>query len=205
MSLSMLILFLSIQLVAQQRTYYNYDYPWTFGLNGGAAWQYGDVDPSLGYGFGLDLAKRIGGKQNSWFALDARGRLMFARQYGQGSERVYNLSDFSALSDSNNVSNYNDLGYAFHNHQTSLGELDLEGVITLNRLRERTGWSVQFFGGIGIGLYDVQTDQVGGLGDVYEYNLIDTTQSAGRIRRDVRARRDMIYDGPASGFESGGR
>ena len=197
------ILCLGFSAHAQQTTYYNYNYPWTFGINGGLAWQYADVNGGAGYGLGIDLAKRIGGRENSWFALDARGRFTYARHYGQGYERVYNLGDYPALSPfAIDPVNNTGLGYAFHNHQTTMGELDLEGVITLNRLRERTGWTVQLFGGIGIGLYDVATDLDDGT-TFYDYSLIDTTQSNGRIRRDIRDLRNRTYESAASGFENG--
>ena len=200
LSILAFILCLSFSTFAQQTTHYNYNYPWTFGINGGLAWQYSDVNGGAGYGLGIDLAKRLGGNEGSWFALDARGRLLFARQYGQSYERVYNLNDYSALSPFS-VDN-GGVGYAFHNHQTTMGELDLEGVITLNRLRERTGWSVQLFGGIGIGLYDVATDLDDGTG-FYDYSLIDTTQSKSRIRGDIRNLRNRTYEGSATGFDNG--
>ncbi|MFK7948220.1 MAG: hypothetical protein AB8G11_11550 [Saprospiraceae bacterium] len=204
LSILAFILCLSFSSNAQQTSYYNYNYPWTFGINGGLAWQYSDVNGGAGYGLGIDLAKRLGGNEGSWFALDARGRLSFLRHYGQGSERFYDLnnSDFSALSPFR-VDN-GGVGYAFHNHQTTMGELDLEGVITLNRLRERTGWTVQLFGGIGIGLYDVTTDLDNGSG-FYDYSIIDTTQSRSRsqIRRDIRDLRNRTYEASASGFEDG--
>ena len=205
LSILAFILCLGFSAHAQQTTYYNYNYPWTFGINGGLAWQYADVNGGAGYGLGIDLAKRIGGRENSWFALDARGRFTYARHYGQGYERVYNLGDYPALSPfAIDPVNNTGLGYAFHNHQTTMGELDLEGVITLNRLRERTGWTVQLFGGIGIGLYDVATDLDDGT-TFYDYSLIDTTQSNGRIRRDIRNLRNRTYESAASGFENGDR
>lgn len=199
LSILALILCLSFSSNAQQESYYNYNYPWTFGINGGLAWQYADVNGGAGYGLGIDLAKRIAGDQGNWFALDVRGRLSYLRHYGQGYERVYNLGDFSALQpftvDNGNV------GYAFHNHQTTMGELDLEGVITLNRLRERTGWTVQLFGGVGLGVYDVATDLDDG-NLFYDYSTIDTTQSNGAIRRDIRGLRNRTYESAASGFEN---
>jgi hypothetical protein len=192
-----LLMCLGLSAFAQQNSYYNYNYPWTFGLNGGLAWQYSDVNGGAGYGFGMDLSKRIGGNPDSWFAFDLRGRLQLARQYGQGYERVYDLQNFDALDGTNGV-DYTNLGYAFHNHETTMGELDFEGVITLNRLRERTGWVVQGFGGIGIGLYNTVIDQTDGM-NFYDYSLIDTTQSNGAIRRDIRALRDRTYETQGSG------
>lgn len=197
-----LLMCLGLSAFAQQNSHYNYNYPWTFGLNGGLEWQYSDVNGGAGYGFGMDLAKRIGGNPNSWFAFDLRGRLELARQYGQGYSRVYNVKDFSALSNATTGVDYSGLGYAFHNHQTTMGALDLEGVITLNRLRERTGWVVQGFGGIGVGLYNTMIDQTDGT-SIYDYTTIDTTQSKGAIRRDIRALRDRVYETEGSGFENG--
>jgi large repetitive protein len=200
LSLLTLIMCLGLTAFAQQNSYYNYNYPWTFGINGGLEWQYSDVNGGAGYGFGMDLAKRVGGNPNSWFALDFRGRLEFARQYGQGYSRVYNLQDFSALS--SGATNYTNIGYAFHNHQTTMGALDLEGVITLNRLRERTGWVVQGFGGIGVAWYNTMIDQTDGT-SIYDYTTIDTTQSKGAIRRDIRGLRDRVYETEGSRFENG--
>lgn len=202
------LLCFGLSATAQQSSYYDYNYPWTFGINGGAAWQYSDVNGGLGYGFGIDLAKRVAGKEGSWFALDGRGRLLLARQYGQSYQRDYNVANFSALNGVDNAlidytAANGGLGYAFHNQETTMGELDFEGVITLNRLRERTGWTVQGFAGIGLGLYNTKIDQTDAAGNLYTYNTIDTTQSKSRIRGDVRAIRDRVYETEGTGFADG--
>ncbi|MFT6935814.1 MAG: hypothetical protein ACJA1N_000106 [Saprospiraceae bacterium] len=45
-------------------------------------------------------------------------------------------------------------------------------------------------------------DQTDGT-NIYDYSLIDTTQSKGAIRRDIRSMRDKIYESAGTGFDDG--
>lgn len=80
-----------------------------------------------------------------------------------------------------------------------MGELGLEGVLTFNRLRERTGIVFSLFGGIGLDLYSTRTDQLTA-GQKYNYLTISPENSKKTVLADLKDVRDGIYESPADGF-----
>ena len=72
--------------------------------------------------------------------------------------------------------------FFFANHLTNHGELALEGVLTFNKLRERTGIYATLFGGIGIVGYDVKVDQLGANNQKYNYKSLGATPSVSEVR-----------------------
>ena len=102
------------------------------------------------------------------FSFDLRGRGLFTRSYGADAVRSYGLGKIEALNGGYLASlNYdvdqtapNDSSFVYHNYRHSMGELGVEGVLTFNRLRERTGVVFALFGGIGLDFYRTRTDQL---------------------------------------------
>jgi hypothetical protein len=180
----------------QTKTYYDYNKDWTFGIHGGFSWQNGDqMYDRFGGGLGLTLGKRVYGNPGSVFALDWRGRLLYSNSFGQGTEKYTDLSNnllLSGISDLND-NNYASLGYAYTNYRTDMVDFDFEGVLTLNRLRERTGVVVQLFGGLGLNFYETTTDQINGDGLIYDYGSIDSTLSASDTRQNLYNLRNEVF------------
>ena len=211
--LLMALLSISINSNAQQvgeranntQSRYDYNYKWTFGLGLGPSWQDSDVRARLGLGYGITLGKRLYGRPNSLFAFDLRGRLLISHTFGQDHFRSFNIASNEALNGTNGLDYYlnDDNNFVFHNHRTDMGDIDLEGVITLNRLRERTGVVVQFFGGIGLGLHRTRLDQLGADGLKYDYANVSINQSNNAIRSDILAFRDDFYETDADDLGSG--
>ncbi|MGB0862715.1 MAG: hypothetical protein ACPGXZ_07335 [Saprospiraceae bacterium] len=196
--LLLLIGFLSMPMLqAQQtKTYYDYNKDWTFGIHGGFSWQNGDLNyDRFGGGLGLTLGKRVYGNPGSAFAWDWRARLLYSNSFGQGFEKYTDLDAnelLSGISDAQD-NNYSSLGYAYTNYRTDMVDLDFEGVLTLNRLRERTGVVVQLFGGLGLNFYETTTDQLNNDGLIYDYGSIDSTLSASDKRGNLYDLRNEVF------------
>lgn len=185
-----LLMFGMLTPLQAQRTYYNYQRDWTFGIHAGASWQQSDVFDRFGGGLGLTLGKRFYGDPGSLWALDWRGRLTYSNSFGQDDQRYFNIDDNTSnllgqLNTEQNVS-YTSLGYVFNNYRTDMVDVDLEAVLTLNLLRERTGVILQLFGGLGLDFYNTKIDQVDDNGDLYDYASInDSALSPLDIRNKV--------------------
>ncbi len=184
---------------------------WTFGLNGGLAYQTSDVPLTLeGWGAGLTLAKNLYYRPNSPLAFDLRGRLLYAESYGLDHERSYGILRNPVLNGADGGLNYtkanNEAGFVFQNNRTHFGEIGLEGVLHFNRLRERTNINLSLFGGIGLGGYWARTDQQNNNGNqLYSgaYLGIDTTASRSVIRRELNDILDGYHETDAQGSEFG--
>lgn len=183
---------------------------WTFGLNGGLAYQTSDVPFTTdGWGAGLTLAKNLYYRPGSTFAFDLRGRLLYAESYGLDHERSYGITRNPVLNGMEGL-NYtkanNEAGFVFQNNRTHFGEIGLEGVLHFNKLRERTNINLSLFGGVGIGGYWARTDQADDDGNLYSagYLGIDTTASRSVIRRQLKEVLDGYEETDALGDDFGG-
>ena len=184
---------------------------YTFGLNAGWAYQTSDVRvASGGYGFGATLAKNLYYRNNAIFAFDLRGRLLLARTYGLDPFRSYEIAANTALNGDRSldyttypVNLEEPRGFVFQNHRTDIFELGLEGVLTFNRLRERTGFVLSLFGGIGADWYRAKIDQADANGDEYfeEYAALKDNIGESTARQELRdAILDGVYETNADGF-----
>lgn len=181
---------------------------WTFGLDGGLAYQSSDVRTQFnGWGAGLTLGKNLLYRPGGMFSFDIRGRGLFTRSYGTDAARSYGLQKNEALNGSYlsdldylvDKTAPNDSSFVYQNYRHSMGELGLEGVLTFNRLRERTGIVFSLFGGIGLDLYSTRTDQLAE-GQTYNYLTISPENSKSTILADLKDIRDGMYESPADGF-----
>jgi hypothetical protein len=187
---------------------------YTFGINAGKAYQSSDVRAqSKGYGFGLTLGRNLYYRPGAVFSADVRSRLLFARSYGLDPSRDYKVGSNDALNGSRSL-DYRTYpanlgvteGFVFPNHRTDLGELGLEGVLTLNKLREETGLKLSIYGGAGIDWFNVAIDQADRNGQEYydAYAKLNhrgpTTQILKSLRSDIL---DGSYESRADEFDSG--
>lgn len=187
---------------------------WTFGINGGWAYQSSDIKAQFnGFGVGATLGKNLYYRPGAPLAFDLRGRLLFTQQYGLDALRSYNITNNTAVNGSGSL-NYltypNELqeprGFIFANHKTTTAELALEGLLTLNQLRERTGVHVGLFGGIGLDWFRAKTDQADFSGKEYfeGYASLKDNQPTSLIRRELETILDGNYETVADGNNTGG-
>ena len=184
-----------------------YKNAWELGINGGASWQEADIRSTPGWGVGLTLGRNIWHRPGGFIDFDLRGRLLYTKTFGVDNSRSYDLEHNPIFNgQSGEHLNYHLYpGYVYQNHKTDKGELALEGVLTANRLREKTGVILSVFGGIGADLYATQTDQLDRSGSKYEYALIDEDASRGRALRELSAMRDDNFETLSDGFDNGAK
>ena len=178
---------------------------WSIGLNAGTAYQSSDIcAKSGGWGLGLTVAKNAFYRPGAVFSFDWRGRLLYDESYGDDTKRSYGIKYNTAANGTNYFGlNYTKSpGYIYANYRTRMLELGFEGVLTFNRLRERTGVVASIFGGVGVDWYSVYTDQ-STYGLKYDYKAIDSTLSTSGIRALLNATRDGGYETAADGNSSG--
>ncbi len=212
--MTILLLCLGYFAVAQNSTTTLTPGYWTFGLNAGLAYQSSDVKSTLdGFGFGATLGKNVFYRPGAPLAFDLRGRFLYTRQYGLDPLRSYDIANNQALNGANllDYTSYpvefeEPRGFVYHNHKTNTAELSLEGLLTLNQLRERTGIHVGLFGGIGLDWFKTRTDQADINGNEYfaGYDNIDENRSNSVIRNELRRLLDGDYETIADGNSEDG-
>lgn len=214
--ISLLSLCLPLLIQAQVNQVEKHPGYWTFGLNGGFSYQSSDIQSTdQGFGLGLTLGKSIYYQPGAPIAFDLRGRFLYARQFGLDSFRSFDIGNNSALNGdfSLDYTSYpsqlnEDRGFVFQNHRTDVADLGLEAVLTLNQLRERTGFIVSFYGGIGLDWYRTKTDQADAGGNEYfeAYSGLDENASKTNVRNELRsAILDADYESLADEFEDFGK
>ena len=185
----------------------------TFGIDGGWAYQSADVRANFdGWGAGMTLAKNLAYRPGGALSLDVRGRGLFTRSYGRDWQKSFDIEDNEALNGSYYTTiNYlldksapNDSSYVYSNFRTGMGELGLEGVITFNRLRERTGVVFSLFGGVSGNLYRTRIDQTDDNGNRYNYFAIDNSRGKSNTLEQLSQMRDNVYESRADGSTSNG-
>ncbi|MEO1628105.1 MAG: hypothetical protein AAFV25_23350, partial [Bacteroidota bacterium] len=206
------LLLMSITTLAysQQSTYTKKPGYWTLGINGGFAYQQSDVPTRFdGFGLGLTLGKNLYYKQGAPFSFAARGRLLYTQTYGLDDEPSLGLRFNDALNGVDGpdyTQSGGGPGFVYQNHRTDLGELGLEGVLTFNKLRERTGAIFSIYGGLGLDLYSTSIDQLDSDGSLYTdaYNGLNPQGSRSSIRNQLKQNiLDGEYETFAHGFEDG--
>ncbi len=146
----------------------------TLGIDIGLSYQTSDVRAAWGgWGIGLTYEKNLAHRTGGALDLGLRGRLMYANSKGFDTKPTQGLRD--------NPINYAPETSFYANHLTHQGELAVEGVLTFNKLRERTGIYATLFGGIGIVGYDVSVDQLNGTAK-YDYKSLGANPSVSAVR-----------------------
>lgn len=181
---------------------YERDNGWNIGFNMGATWQpregYNGTSilskPYAGFGGGMTLGKSIYEKEGSFFALDLRGRYLGSYNAGWVGVPEYG---YEMTGDTTGLS------FGFRNYKMHLHEFSLEAVLTLNKLREKTGIILYGFGGIGATMNKVNANHRDFDGDYYNYstnqfafNAIDTSMNAQAIAAQVQNSSDHTYETP---------
>ena len=208
-ALMLSILATTVSLNAQQVTQPLNSGYWSFGLNTGKAYQSSDIDalPS-GFGIGVTLGKNIYYQPGAVLDFGLRGRLNYNQTKGLSPIRNFNISNNTAVNGEEGLNYLSEEGFIFSNHKTSLVDIGLEGVLTFNELKEKTGIKLSLFGGLSGGVYNVRTDQADRNGNKYTegYANINDRGPTREIKRELRnAILDGTYESQADGFDFGAR
>ncbi|MBL7813694.1 MAG: hypothetical protein JNL70_01725 [Saprospiraceae bacterium] len=170
----------------------------TLGLDVGLSYQSSDVKSSFGgWGVGLTLEKNLAHQKGGAIDLGARGRLLYANSLGFNTSASKGIASNPAVNGTYNTSsNYTTEGSYFANYRTDQFELGLEAVLTLNRLRERTGVYATLFGGFGLDFFSTKIDQLDASGNKYNYKSLQNPTIA-----DVKGLLDGKFETKADGFK----
>jgi hypothetical protein len=158
-----------VSILGNQRTEaqflnYQHDSGWYLGGNIGGMYQdpkRAEVAPAGGIGGGFVIGKEWK-REKRFFSFGLQFRYLTGITYGKSIEK-----DTSAISlSSNNAINgtfnssivYDSTSGYFHNYRNNFYDYSLEGVLTLNGLRNKTGIILSVFGGGAIQQYRVKTD-----------------------------------------------
>ncbi len=156
-----------------QKLVYENTSPWFWGLNAGGTWNTADVKYKLDWGWGVTLGRSFNFNYGKPISFDLRGRYLGGNWKGQDFDSTGFALPNAALSAGN--TNYKDsLGYSVLNHKTKVHELDLELVLHLNRLVERTGWDPYIFGGIGLTWSNTKGNLLNTADSLYDYNSLES-------------------------------
>ncbi len=178
--------------------YVNYidDTGWNLGFNTGGTWQEkelvmieGDTNfaqpfaqLSGGFTFGKTVAYFPG---NRFFALDLRFRYLRGVNYGWTTslDSIHNLNP--------NYQQYIST-QAYRNYRMDLNDFSFEGVLSLHKLREKTGVLLYGFGGLGIVDYRVKADYLNGQ---VPYNYLNLNGGDDRsFAREIKRESDMEFE-----------
>ncbi|MEM1119475.1 MAG: hypothetical protein AAGJ18_03455 [Bacteroidota bacterium] len=195
---------LTIGLTAQQNSsFYRQQGDYIFGINGGAAYQQSDVMTDWrGHGFGLTYGKNLIYAPHSPFSIDVRGRLQYNRTFGTDIRPSLGIANNEALNGSRTLDYTDEMGNSVYaNHRTTQAEAGLEGVLTLNGLREATGLGLSFTGGVGLSWYKAKIDQRDSEG-LYDlaYSRVDAGGAKPFNLSQLKSFRDGKYETLADDF-----
>ncbi|MBX7095176.1 MAG: hypothetical protein K1X56_10660, partial [Flavobacteriales bacterium] len=186
-----LIYLLSLSPLEAQHINYENDSGWKLGFNMGGVWQQSDMHSRAGIGFGATLGKALYQKPGRFFAFDLRFRYLHGYNFGYTDTAITTFPATSIFSGNNTtnpaLNDYaNNQGKMYYNYRMSLNEYSMEGVLTFNKLRERTGIVLYGWGGIGITTYRVKTDQLDLLDHTYNYAGLDSSTTYSNL--------DLLWD-----------
>ena len=207
-------LFLQAQNSGESTFYHPTQGYYTLGINGGWAYQSSDIRTSFdGFGVGLTFGKNLYYRRAAPLSFDLRGRFLYAKMLGFDGEKSFDITENEALNgetgpDYTTFPTSIDNPFVYQNHRTDLGELSIEGVFRLNKLRERTGILVGLYGGIGLDYYLTRTDQINSDNALYFDDYLNIPSDLSQ-RETANRLKDGILDGffetNADGFDDGAK
>ncbi len=179
---------------------------YTFGINGGLSYQQSDVlTDKGGFGLGVTYGKNFIYTPGTPFSVDVRSRFQLARSFGKDIRPTIGIELNQALNGEKSLDYTSEAAgnLIYANHKTDLVELGVEGVITLNGLREKTGLSLSVTGGVGLDWYKTTIDQRNANGLYSEqYKNLAPNASRSYAIAQLDGFRDEKYETMADGFDN---
>src|SRR5688572_25475083 len=159
---------------------------WEIGVKGGAFTVSGDlpsVFPTLG--FGVHVRKAFG------YVFSMRLEYL----HGTGKGLNWKPSSYIPSRPDNPWSAAGYTGTYYNNYKTSVNDLSLQGVVTLNNIRfhkAKTGFNMYAFGGIGGTIYDTKVNALNG---ATPYDFSGINGGVYKDRKDTRKElKDLLDD-----------
>ena len=161
-TLLIISIFFSLQSFSQGHVNYNSS-KWFIGLNMGGTYSSNtevEVNGLYRGGLGFTFGKSFGMEKGNIFSWDFRLRYLFASYRGLStSQFALDSTNTNVLNLGSELQQYQEsYGYYVPNFQSWVNDWSLELQLNTNRLREKTGWNLFVFGGIGLTNYKTSTD-----------------------------------------------
>jgi hypothetical protein len=149
--------------IAEAQGRVNYDRKWFLGLNlGGTYHSNTEVDVNKMYrgGTGFTLGRSFNYNKGNFLSFDLRARYLIAAYRGLATQNfMLDSSNYNILGLGNELQQYQtDYGFYKPNFHSWVNDWSLELQINTNLLREKTGWNLFVFGGIGTVRYHTTID-----------------------------------------------
>ena len=156
---------------------------WEIGVKGGISSVAGDVRSIFPTGgFGLHVRKALG------YVFSLRAEYTWNRARGLNFSASKGYTKNSAWAGYNPVTDQ-----VYYNYKTTIQDLSLQGVVTLNNVRfhkAKTGFNVYAFGGIGGSIYDTWVNAKDAAGHAYNaggsFNFNSVASGTYSNRKDVK-------------------
>ena len=181
---------------------YDRDSKWFIGFNVGGTWtSQTEIKYRVLPGWGFTLGRSFGMLPKSPYCFDIRGRFLAADFAGQAISPYALDTNFTGLSIyGNKLNSYQDsLGYFIPNYRTELVSGSIELVLNTNRLRNKTGWNLYAFGGIGIKGYHTSANLFDG--DTLSTSIYNYDNFGGLSKSNILNKQDDIYETDLVGSE----
>lgn len=196
-TIAIILTFFSLLSFGQAKLDYDNDSRWFWGFNVGSTWHSTDVKTKTDWGYGFTLGRSFNYNYGKKVSFDFRGRYLYGEWIGQDNS----TTDFTRINNalSTGETNYKDsLGFSVNNFQARMHRIAIELVLHANGLRERTGWDLYVFGGVGISGFQTRGNLLDATGAMYEYDsLPDYTTST------LNGALDKTYESTLDGSTSG--
>lgn len=191
----LLFTFLTTSFSAQYVNYMD-DTKWNLGFNTGGTWQEKEMvlinsdsvftQPFTSIRGGFTVGKTVLMFPSSrLLALDLRFRYLRGINYGWTPVKdTVTIGQFPNTTVSAEV---------YKNYRMDLNEFSLEGVLTLQKLRERTGIIMYGFGGVGLVDYRIKADYLDG-NLLYDYNNVSFDPNARKKAREIKKISDLDFE-----------
>ena len=176
-----------------------YNYParprnmWEVGVKGGLFTLSSDVPARISYGLGAHIRKAFG------YVFSARLNYM----YGKGKGLHYVPSSNYYNNNAWTSNGYTAPNNIFYNYKTTVQDLSLEGLFSLNNIRfhkSRTGYNLYALAGVGAMIYDTYVNALDANGNPYTALFAGIDASGGY--KDRKQIKDQLKDGMDDSYET---
>ena len=182
------------------------DSGWNLGFNLGGTWQEKEaftigneavfMQPFTSVKGGFTVGKTVFYiPKNRFFSFDLRFRYLRGENYGWATNKD-SLNDVDVTPTAFDTIHPD----GYRNYKMDLNEFSLEGVLTLEKLREKTGVLLYGFAGIGLVDYRIKADYLDKWSLPYDFTLLDSDNPR-NMARDIKQLSDLEFETTVEGTQ----
>lgn len=189
-----------------------YNYParprnqWELGVKAGLFTLSSDVPSQLGYGFGAHIRKAFGyvfSMRLNYMYGKGRG-LSYVPASGYRKNPAWNAVNATSPNSPGNLpAGQGYTGNVFYNYKTTIQDLSLEGLFSVNNIRfhkSKTGYNFYLLAGVGAMIYDTYVNALNDNNQNYQSLFSSINTNGGyKDRKDVK---DQLKDGMDDSYET---